>query len=123
MTLTSPASFRATAALSPAGTRRMSTWASFASIAFCRTAAIDVASELLHHLERERQTRRRPHHVARINGDAERQLDLCRLVDQHADHCVGRLVRIRDRADPDGAEPVRVPDAEPDDVAWTPIRH
>ena len=79
----------------PAGTRKASTPASRAPIVFCLmppigptrpfeedlagrrdlVAAVDVAAELLQDVEREREAGRRPADAARVDRDADRQLD------------------------------------------------
>ena len=48
-------------------------------------AAVDVASELLHHVEREREPGGGAADAVRVDRDRARQLDVGRLVEEHAD--------------------------------------
>ena len=77
-------------------------------------AAVDVASELLHDLEREGEPGRGADDGAGADLHGERQLDVRALVDDHPDH---RMAVFVPRAKLDRPEPARVADAEPDAVA------
>ena len=99
------ACFRASRALSPAGTRKASTCACARADRFLLdpadradravgedlagrgdlVAVDDVAAELLHHLEREREAGRRAADVAGVDPHVERQVDVERRLEEDAD--------------------------------------